>query len=160
MSGHPLSQSAARVQEALRAHGAELVVRELPASTRTAVEAAQAVGCAVECIAKSLIFRGKKSGEPLLVVAGGANRVDTKLVEALVGEPVGMAKPDFVREVTGYAIGGVPPVGHATPLKTLVDQDLMAHVRIWAAAGTPHALFELKPRLLLEITGGELARVC
>jgi prolyl-tRNA editing enzyme YbaK/EbsC (Cys-tRNA(Pro) deacylase) len=86
--------------------------------------------------------------------------VDTKLVEALVGEPVGMAKPDFVREVTGYAIGGVPPVGHATPLKTLVDQDLMAHVRIWAAAGTPHALFELKPRLLLEITGGELARVC
>ncbi|MGE4506679.1 MAG: YbaK/EbsC family protein [Desulfovibrionaceae bacterium] len=160
MSGNPLSQSAARVQEALRAHGAELVVRELPASTRTAVEAAEAVGCAVECIAKSLIFQGKKSGEPLLVVAGGANRVDTKLVEALVGEPVAMAKPDFVREVTGYAIGGVPPVGHATPLKTLVDQDLLAHGRIWAAAGTPHALFELEPRLLLEITRGELARVC
>lgn len=155
-----LSQSASRVQQALQAKGVELVVRELPGSTRTAKDAADSVGCTVERIAKSLIFRCVESGSPLLVVASGANRVDLNRVAEIVGEPLEMAKPDFVREVTGYAIGGVPPLAHATPLRTLVDQDLMEYDSVWAAAGTPHALFELKPSVLLEITEGRLVRIC
>lgn len=155
-----LSRSAQRVQQALEAAGASLQVVEMPASTRTAQEAAEAVGCEVANIAKSLIFTGKTSGEPVLVIASGANRVDTGTIEKAVGEKVRMAKPEFVRERTGYAIGGVPPLGHATPIPTLIDADLMAMKRIWAAAGTPHALFELTPDLLERITGGKVLKVC
>ncbi|MFM8323054.1 MAG: YbaK/EbsC family protein [Chloroflexota bacterium] len=150
-----LSSSARKVQQALDALGLQLEVVELPGSTRTAVEAAQAVGCEVAQIVKSLIFKARRSGQAVLVVASGSNRVDEKRVEALIGEPLGKADADFVRRETGFVIGGVPPVGHSQKLLTLVDQDLLQYAEIWAAAGTPHAVFRLTPGDLLKMTGGQ-----
>lgn len=152
-----LPPSAQRVQDALNAAGVDCRVVELAASTRTAAEAASAVGCEVAQIVKSLIFRGKQSNRPLLVLASGANRVDEKKLRALLGEKV--SKPDaaFVREQTGFAIGGVPPVGHSQPLETLIDGDLMGHQRLWAAAGTPNALFAIAPHELERLTAGRVA---
>ena len=156
---NPLSPSAQKVQQALRTLGYELEVVELPDSTRTAVEAAQAVGCQVGQIVKSLIFRAKRSGRPVLVVASGANRVDERLIEALIAEPLGRADADFVRQHTGFAIGGVPPVGHIEPVLTFVDQDLLQYGEIWAAAGTPKAVFRLSPADLVSMTGGQVVRI-
>jgi prolyl-tRNA editing enzyme YbaK/EbsC (Cys-tRNA(Pro) deacylase) len=110
-------------------------------------------------IAKSLLFRARDSGRPVLVVASGVNRVDEKKVAALIGEKIARADADFVRETTGFAIGGVPPVGHATAPVTLIDADLMAFETIWAAAGTPNAVFKLTPAALVELTGGRVAEV-
>jgi prolyl-tRNA editing enzyme YbaK/EbsC (Cys-tRNA(Pro) deacylase) len=152
-----LSASAKKVQTALHALGLDLQVVELPGSTRTAVEAAQAVGCDVGQIVKSLVFKAKRSGKPVLVVASGANRVDERKVEALLGEPLGKADADFVREHTGFVIGGVPPVGHAERLETFIDRDLLQYHEIWAAAGTPHAVFRLSPGDLERMTGGTVA---
>lgn len=154
-----LSPSARRVQDALRALGYDFTVVELAQSTRTAQEAAAAVGCHVAQIAKSLVFRGQKSGRPVLVIASGANRVDLNRLAAYVGEPVERADPDFVREVTGFAIGGVPPVGHTQRLETFIDEDLMRHQVIWAAAGTPRALFQLTPQALVDMTGGRVVAI-
>src|SRR5881394_3052075 len=137
-----------RVQSALDAAGIAARVVELAASTRTASEAAAAIGCSVAQIAKSLVFRGARSGEAILVIASGTNRVDEEKIAALVGEPIAKADADFVRERTGYAIGGIPPAGHASPLRTFIDRDLLQFERIWAAAGTPHAVFELTPAQL------------
>jgi prolyl-tRNA editing enzyme YbaK/EbsC (Cys-tRNA(Pro) deacylase) len=131
----------------------------LPDSTRTAKEAAAAVGCDVAQIVKSLVFRGTTSGKPVLVIASGANRVDESAVGTLVGEPIGKADADFVRANTGFAIGGVAPIGHAVAPVTLVDEDLLAFASIWAAAGTPNAVFCLTPDELLEMTGGQRAAV-
>lgn len=153
-----LSSSARRVQEFLDAHGVALKVLELPASTRTAVDAAQAVGCDVAQIVKSLIFRGRQSGKPVLVLASGANRVDTALIAPLAGEPIGKADADFVRQETGFAIGGIPPVGLG-PMTTIMDADLEAHAEIWAAAGTPHALFRLTPDELRALARPVVARI-
>ncbi len=149
-----LSASARKVQAALLALGLQLEVVELPDSTRTAAEAAQAIGCQVGQIVKSLIFKTKRTGRPVLVVASGANRVNEKKIEALVGEPLGKADADFVRQHTGFVIGGVPPVGLAEPVVTFLDQDLLQYPEIWAAAGTPHAVFRLTPADLLKMTGG------
>ena len=157
MSEAPLKESARRVQAALDAHGLALKVREFPASTRTSEEAAAAVGCSVAQIAKSLVFRARESGRPVLIVASGANRVDERKVAALLGEKIERADPDFVRARTGFAIGGIPPVGHLEPPVTLLDQDLFALATIWAAAGTPNAVFELTPRDLEALTGGRVA---
>ncbi len=154
-----LSAKARRVQEAVTARGFDFQVRTFPDSTRTAAEAAAAVGCSVAQIAKSLIFKGQDSGEPLLVIAGGANRVDEKKVAALIGEAIGRADADFVRQATGFAIGGVPPLGHDRPLRTLIDEDLLAEDRIWAAAGTPNAVVALPAAALAELTGGRVAAV-
>ena len=154
-----LSRSAARVQAVLDELGLAFQVIELPASTRTAVEAAAAVGGTVAQIAKSLVFQGQQSGELLLVIASGPNRVDAGRLAELAGEPVSLADPDVVREGTGYAIGGVPPMGHARPLRTWIDEDLLEQKTIWAAAGTPHAVFSLDPRGLPRITGGTVTRV-
>ena len=154
-----LSSSAQKVQDALHAIGLTLQVVELPDSTRTAMEAAQAVGCQVGQIVKSLIFKGKRSERPILVIASGANRVDEKKIEALIGEPLGKADAEFVRQKTGFVIGGVPPVGHAQPLATFIDADLLQYERVWAAAGTPHAVFQLDPADLIRITGGEIIQV-
>jgi prolyl-tRNA editing enzyme YbaK/EbsC (Cys-tRNA(Pro) deacylase) len=140
-----LSPSAARVQSALESAGLSLRVRELPASTRTAAEAAAAVGCTVAQIIKSLVFRGTSSGQAILILASGSNRVDEAKVAAAIGEPIQRATPEFVREQTGFAIGGVAPVGHTHPLRTLIDADLFQHTELWAAAGTPHAVFPLTP---------------
>lgn len=155
----PLSPSAQRVQTALEALGFTLEVVELPASTRTAAEAAQAVGCQVGQIVKSLVFRGKRSGRPVLVETSGANRVNEKKIEALIGEPLGKADADFVRQVTGFVIGGVPPVGHAQPIETFIDRDLLQYEHIWAAAGTPNAVFRLTPEDLVRMTGGKVVDV-
>ena len=155
----PLKDSARKVQEALAARGFDFQIREFPASTRTSAEAAAAIGCTVAQIAKSLIFRAKRSDRPVLVMASGANRVDEKALAALVGEPIGRADADFVRRTTGFAIGGVPPVGHASPLITLIDRDLMDLTEIWAAAGTPNAVFRLTPPDLVAVTGGQVADI-
>ena len=147
-----LSSSAARVQAALVAAGIDARVVELPQSTRTAVEAAQACGCEVAQIVKSLVFVDG-GGEAVLVLTSGTNRVDEKRL-GLTKAPA-----DFVREKTGYAIGGVPPVGLATPVRTLIDHDLLRFERIWAAAGTPNAVFEMRAADLPRLTGGELTSV-
>ena len=154
-----LSSSAQKVQDALHAQGMTLKVVELPDSTRTAMEAAQAVGCQVGQIVKSLIFKGKRSESPIMVIASGANRVDEKKIEALIGEPLGKADAEFVRQKTGFVIGGVPPVGHSQPLATFIDADLLQYERVWAAAGTPHAVFQLDPADLARMTGGEITQV-
>jgi prolyl-tRNA editing enzyme YbaK/EbsC (Cys-tRNA(Pro) deacylase) len=155
----PLSSSAQRVQAALAAHGLGLTVVELPQSTRTAAEAAAAVGCTVGQIAKSLIFRAGTSGRPVLVIASGSNRVNERAVAALLGEPLAKADADFVRARTGFVIGGVPPIGHSEPPVTFIDEDLLAYDALWAAAGTPNAVFELKPADLVALTGGTVAAV-
>lgn len=154
-----LSASAQRVQDALAAHGVDLRVVEMPQSTRTAADAAAALGCEVAQIAKSLIFRGKSSDRALLVIACGVNRVDEKKVAGLLNEPIGKADAEFVRARTGFVIGGVPPVGHSTALTTLIDAELLAFDEIWAAAGTPNAVFRLRPAELVAITGGQVADV-
>ena len=154
-----LSGSAQRVQDALRAKGFAFEVVELPQSTRSAAEAAQAVGCRVGQIAKSLVFRAMESGRPVLVIASGANRVNERRLGELIGERVGKADADFVREATGFAIGGVPPVGHAQLVETLIDEDLLRYDEIWAAAGTPNAVFRLVPGDLARMTGGRLVAI-
>jgi prolyl-tRNA editing enzyme YbaK/EbsC (Cys-tRNA(Pro) deacylase) len=125
--------------------------REFPAGTRTAADAAAAIGCEVGAICKSLVFR--VGDEPLLVIASGANRVDE--------ERFGAVKADaaFVREQTGFAIGGVPPFGHVRAIETVVDEDLLAYETVWAAAGTPSSVFPLAPADLVARTGGRVARV-
>jgi prolyl-tRNA editing enzyme YbaK/EbsC (Cys-tRNA(Pro) deacylase) len=154
-----LSRRARQVQDALTARGFANEVVELPDTTRSAAEAAAAVGCSVEQIVKSLVFRGAETGRPLLVVAGGANRVDEATVAALVGEPVERPDADFVRARTGFSIGGVPPLGHAEELEVLVDEDLLREPEVWAAAGTPFAVFRLDPADLERMTGGRVSRV-
>ncbi len=151
-----LKASARRVQEALAAQGFAFDVREFPDSTRTSAEAAAAIGCSVAQIAKSLVFRGAESGNAVLIIASGANRVDPAKAEALLGEAIKRADADFVREATGFAIGGVPPLGHDRPLVTLIDEDLLAFEEIWAAAGTPNAVFRLSPADLSDLTGGRI----
>ena len=154
-----LSASAKKVQEALASFGLDLQVKELSDSTRTAVEAANAVGCDVAQIVKSLVFRGKSSGNAVFVVASGANRVNEKALAGIVGEKIEKADPEFVREQTGFAIGGVSPVGHPAPLHTYVDEDLLQYDELWAAAGTPHALFSLTPKQLCRITSGQVVSI-
>lgn len=155
----PLKPSAQKVQDALVAAGFANAVIEVPDSTRTAAEAAAALGCEVAHIVKSLVFRGRTSARPVMVLASGANRVDEKAAAAVVGEPLDRADPDFVREQTGYAIGGVPPVGHIARLHCVVDEALLTFDRIWAAAGHPHAVFALTPAELLRMTGGKVAAI-
>jgi prolyl-tRNA editing enzyme YbaK/EbsC (Cys-tRNA(Pro) deacylase) len=154
-----LSSSARRVQDALAALGLPLEVVEFPQSTRTAAEAASAVGCDVGQIVKSLVFRGRDTGRCVLVLASGANRVDETKAAAVLGEGIERATPEFVRERTGYAIGGVPPIGHASQSVTLIDADLLAYEVIWAAAGTPNAVFRLTPHDLVRMSGGTIADV-
>lgn len=155
----PLSTSARRVQAALDALGLACQVVELPASTRTAQEAADAIGTTVGQIVKSLVFQGSASGSPLLVLASGSNRADETLLAALAGEPLKKADADFVRQQTGFAIGGVPPLGHLNPIRTFIDQDLLQYSEVWAAAGTPHAVFRLDPRDLGRMTAGSIAPI-
>ena len=154
-----LPAAAVRVAEAARALGLAVEVREMPASTRTAEEAAAACGCAVAQIVKSLIFRGKTTKTPWLFLVSGANRVNEKRMVEVIGEPVVRVSADDVRALTGYAIGGVPPLGHATRLETVMDEDLLAHDTIWAAAGTPFAVFSTTPKALAEAVSAKIARV-
>lgn len=150
-----LPGSAQRVQDFLSANGFTCAVQQLPGSTRTAQEAADNVGCTVSQIAKSLIFKDKATKQPILIIASGSNRVDIKKIHQATGLQLGKADGNFVKETVGYAIGGIPPVGHTTPLRTILDPDLKKYQTIWAAAGTPFAVFRLHPNELAIMTGGE-----
>jgi prolyl-tRNA editing enzyme YbaK/EbsC (Cys-tRNA(Pro) deacylase) len=154
-----LSSSAQKVQDALDAFGLHLQVVELPASTRSALEAAQAVNCQVGQIAKSLVFMSQKTSRPVLVIASGANRVNERRIGELLGEAIAKADADFVRQRTGFVIGGVPPVGHVEPVETFIDEDLLKYEHIWAAAGTPQSVFQLNPVDLLRMTSGKIVSV-
>ena len=154
-----LSASAQRVQDALMKLGLTLQVVELPDSTRSAAEAAEAIGCSVGQIAKSLIFKTRKREEPVLVIASGPNRVDEKKIATLVGEMIIKADADFVRQNTGFAIGGVAPIGHNQPIRAFIDEDLLIFDEIWAAAGTPNAVFCLTGDDLARATGGQVVAV-
>jgi prolyl-tRNA editing enzyme YbaK/EbsC (Cys-tRNA(Pro) deacylase) len=147
--------SALKVQAAL---GPQFQVLEFDASTRTSQDAACAIGCTVAEIAKSLIFKSAE-GRPVLVIASGVNRIDERKVAALIGGKIGRADADFVRDATGFAIGGVPPVGHATPPIVLIDQDLEQFAFVWAAAGTPNAVFKVIPADLVRLTKGQVADI-
>jgi len=155
----PLSASAQRVQDALTKRGMTLQVVELPNSTRSAADAAVAIGCTVGQIAKSLIFKTHGSERPVLIVASGSNRVDEKKVALLLSEKITKADADFVRTQTGFAIGGVPPVGHTKKIITFIDEDLLVFDEIWAAAGTPNAVFRLTGDDLVRVTDGKVANL-
>ena len=150
------SSSALKVQAVL---GEGFEVLEFETSTRTAAEAAAAIGCTVGQIAKSLIFRAVDSGRPVLAIASGSVRVDEARLAELLGEGIGRADAAFVREQTGYAIGGVPPVGHRSESAILIDETLLAFETIWAAGGTPNAVFRLTPDDLVQLTGGTVAAI-
>ncbi len=154
-----LSPSARKIQQALEQRGVKLQVVELKESTRTSQEAAQAIGCEVGQIVKSVIFKARRSERPILVIASGVNRVDERKIEELIGEPLGKADADFVRARTGFVIGGVPPICHDEPIQTFIDQDLLSHRELWAAAGTPNAVFRLTPDELLFLSDGKVAPV-
>lgn len=147
------------VQRALEAAGVQSEIQTLPSSTRTAKAAAESLGCGVAQIAKSIVFKASDSGQAVLVVASGVNRIDEAAVAELLGEPIERATPEFVREKTGFAIGGVAPCGHAEPVTVLIDEDLLDLAECWAAAGTPHSVFRLEPHELAGLTSGRVAAV-
>jgi prolyl-tRNA editing enzyme YbaK/EbsC (Cys-tRNA(Pro) deacylase) len=154
-----LSPSALKVQETLRLLKCDSQVIEFQDSTRTSAEAAERVGCHIGQIVKSLIFRGQTSGKPVLVLTSGANRVDENRIGQFTGETIGRADAEFVRATTGFAIGGVPPVGHIQSLETYLDEDLFQYEILWAAAGTPNAVFRLTPDILITLTSGKVIKV-
>lgn len=154
-----LSPSAQKIQNILNSLGYDYTVIEHAESTRTAVEAAQRAGCELGQIVKSLIFKGRESGKPIIVLTSGANRVDEKRIREYAGEGIGKADADFVRAVTGFAIGGVPPVGHLQKIETYMDEDFLQYETVWAAAGTPNAIFELKTSELEKMTSAQIVRV-
>ena len=151
----PLPASAQRVQDAAERLGLAVAVREMPQSTRTAQEAADACGCAVGQIVKSLVFQGASTGAPYLLLVSGENRVDQAGVARSVGEELSRPDAAQVRTWTGYAIGGIPPFGHDTALRTFIDRDLLAYDTVWAAAGTPRAVFAVDPEALARAVRAE-----
>ena len=154
-----LSPSAQKIQDLLNSLGYNLTVIEHVESTRTAQEAADRTSCELGQIVKSLIFKGKTSNKPILVLTSGANRVDEKRIREYAGEGIGKADADFVRAVTGFAIGGVPPLGHVQKMETYIDEDFIQYQTIWAAAGTPNAIFELPTDVLQKFTNGKVVKV-
>jgi len=155
-----LTRSAASVQDALNNKGLQCTVRELPQSTRTAIDAATAIECDVTQIVKSLIFKTKTTHRPVLLLVSGPNRVDEKVIEGHVGEEITKADADFAREITGFAIGGIPPVGHKQKIDLIfIDEDLLKFDSVWAAAGTPNAVFNLRDNDLLEMTAGKVISI-
>lgn len=153
---HP---TALRTAQLLHEAGVDATVVEFEQPTRTSAEAAAAIGCSVAEIAKSIVFRGRHSGHAIVVVASGENRVSETKVAAQVGEPLARADAEFVRATTGYAIGGVAPIGHPQPVKLLLDADLRRFETVWAAAGTPYSVFPLSPEQLRSLTGADWADV-
>jgi prolyl-tRNA editing enzyme YbaK/EbsC (Cys-tRNA(Pro) deacylase) len=151
--------SVARVRAALAAAGLAAEIREFDASTRSSADAAAAIGCAVAEIAKSLIFRAAGSDRAVLVIASGVNRIDEAKVAAVLGEKIVKADAGFVRERTGFAIGGVAPIAHGAAVTVLIDADLLGFAEIWAAAGAPNAVFRLTPAELVRVTRGQVADV-
>ncbi|MCX5970756.1 MAG: YbaK/EbsC family protein [Coprothermobacterota bacterium] len=154
-----LSTGAQRVQEALRAFGFTTQVIHMPQTTRTAQEAAQTIGCSVGQIVKSILFKGTASGRPILVIASGSNRVNERIIAELVEEPIAKADAEFVREQSGFVIGGVPPLAHRVTPRTFIDSDLFQYEEAWAAAGTPCEVFRVTAPELTQMTGGEVIKV-
>jgi prolyl-tRNA editing enzyme YbaK/EbsC (Cys-tRNA(Pro) deacylase) len=154
-----LSPSAQKIQNLLNELGYNYTIIEHAESTRTAQEAAERAGCELGQIVKSLIFKGKVSGKPILVLTSGANRVDEKRISEYAGEAISRADADFVRSVTGFAIGGVPPIGHIQKMETWLDEDFLQYNTIWAAAGTPNAIFELTTDDLKKMADGKVVQV-
>lgn len=155
----PLSPSSQKVQDILDSLGYQCSVQESPVTSRTAADAAALVGCDVGQIVKSLIFRGGTTSKPILVLTSGSNRVNEQLISSYAIESIQRADPEFVRNVTGFAIGGVPPIGHKQSMDTYIDEDLLQHAEIWAAAGTPNSLFRLTPQDLVKMTAGRIVNV-
>jgi len=155
-----IPKSAQKVAERAATAGLDVKIVEMPASTRTAEEAAAACGCRVGQIVKSLVFRGKASGRPVLILVSGDNRVDVKRVAGDIGEAIERADADWVRAETGFAIGGIPPIGHDRPLATYMDQALTRYDTVWAAAGTPNCVMALDPVRLAAVSGASIIAVC
>jgi len=153
---HP---TALRTSQLLRDAGIDTQVVEFEQPTRTSADAAAAIGCSVAEIAKSIVFRGADSGQAVVVVASGDNRVSEAKVSEKVGEPLARADGDFVRAATGYAIGGVAPVGYSESVKLILDEDLKRFDKVWAAGGTPFSVFPLQPDQLRRLTGAEWADI-
>jgi prolyl-tRNA editing enzyme YbaK/EbsC (Cys-tRNA(Pro) deacylase) len=160
-----LPASVMRVRDALLAAGLPASIVMLSDAARTSQQAADSLtargpnAVAVGQIAKSLVFKGQQSGEGVLVIASGNARVDEHKVASVIGEPIGRADAGFVREVTGYAIGGIPPLGHASRLRVVLDRNLLAYRTVWAAAGHPHSVFESEPARLFAAIDGTVADV-
>ncbi len=154
-----LKPSAAKVQQTVLDLGFDFTIVEFDQTTRTSADAAEAIGCTVGQIAKTLVFMTAQSRLPVLIIASGVNRVKEKMIAGYLGEKIKKADADFVREKTGFAIGGIPPVGHSEPINTFIDQDLFKYSEIWAAAGTPNAVFRLNPDDLLKMTGGKVVPI-
>jgi prolyl-tRNA editing enzyme YbaK/EbsC (Cys-tRNA(Pro) deacylase) len=147
------------IQQLLLNESIDSEVVELPKSTRTVKDAALAIGCSESQIAKSIMFMTVQTGQLILVVACGTNRINEKRISQQISEPVKQARADLIREQTGYSIGGVPPCGHSGSIKTFLDEDLLRLDRIWAAAGTPNAVFSITPSDLHRLTGGIVMHV-
>jgi len=154
-----LSPPAQQIQDLLNSFGYDYQVIEHTESTRTAMDAAERAGCELGQIVKSLIFKGQVSEKPILVLTSGANRVDEMRIREYAREKIWKADADFVKSVTGYAIGGVPPVGHVLKMETYIDEDFLQYETVWAAAGTSNAIFELKTEDLQKMTSGTVVRV-
>ena len=152
-----MSKSLKRVRAALEAAGVAAEILEMPGETRTAAQAAEAAGCALDQIAKSIIFRGETGGHVILFVTAGGNQVDAEKASAVAGEPLGKADADLIRKETGFAIGGVAPVGHTSPTRGYFDPRLLEFEVVWAAAGTPRHIFSISPQDLLRISGAQTA---
>ena len=156
---NPLIKGARDVQSALENLDLAAQVGELPSSTRTAKEAAHSIGCSVKQIAKSIVFKTRLTGKPILVITSGSNRVDETIISNCIGEKILKADPDFVHQQTGCPIGGVPPVGYVKEIRTFIDCDLLKYDEIWVAAGTPNAVFKISGQELVDAPGGQVIEV-
>ena len=154
-----LSKNAQKIQDILDEKGFSFKVLELPSNTRTAQEAADTIGCTVAQILKSLIFRTRETKKPVLVLASGINRVNEKIIARHVGEKIEKADAEFTKQVTGFAIGGIPPLGHTQKIMTYIDEDLLQYDELWAAAGMPNAVFSLTPEALEKLSIGEVISI-
>lgn len=154
-----LKSSAQKIQDILHTYNLNMKVIEFAETTRTSQDAANAIGCDIGQIAKTLIFKGKFSEKPICIIASGKNRVDEKKIALMLGEEIEKSDAEFVLKHTGFAIGGVPPIGYELEITPLIDEDLMQYLEIWSAAGTPHSVFCLSPKDLLLITDGRITDI-
>jgi len=154
-----MNRQVKKIKKFLEKFGIKSKVREFSETTKTAADAAKALNCEIGQIAKSIIFKGILSNEPVLVIASGGNRINEKIISERLGEEIEKADADFVRQKTGFAIGGVSPFGHREKIKTFIDKDLLEYKVIWAAAGTPNAVFPLAPEELVKITEGQVVEL-
>lgn len=152
-----MSKSLKRVCATLEAAGVTPDIHEMPGETRTARQAADAAGCQLDQIAKSIIFRGEHSGTAILFLTAGGNKVDPTKASAVAGEPLGKADATLIRAQSGFAIGGVAPVGHLTPIRAFMDARLLDFAQVWAAAGTPRHIFPIDPIILRRLAAANVA---